>query len=91
MCSNPVRRSTLSRISPVDNAPPPCVFVCALDFEAMGKELEEKRRDYLVRLNAAFHDMGTRLLSVPVAIYLALTKMQPLPATGEAFEALLLP
>jgi hypothetical protein len=66
------------------------LFVCEFDFEEVRKELEEKRRDYLVRLNATFHDMGAKLLSVPVAFYLAFTKMKPLPATGDVFEAVLL-
>jgi hypothetical protein len=65
------------------------LFVCEFDFEEVRKELEEKRRDYLVRLNETFHDMGAKLLSVPVAFYLAFTKMKPLPA-GDAFEAVLL-
>jgi hypothetical protein len=66
------------------------LFVCEFDFEEVRKELEEKRRDYLVRLNATFHDMGAKLLSVPVAFYLAFTKMKPLPAKGDPFEAVLL-
>lgn len=66
------------------------LFVCEFDFEEVRKELEEKRRDYLVRLNATFHDMGAKLLSVPVAFYLAVTKMEPLPSTGSPFEALVL-
>jgi hypothetical protein len=66
------------------------LFICEFDFEEVREELEEKRRDYLGRLNAAFHDMGAKLLSVPVAFYLAFTKMKPLPAAGDAFEALLL-
>lgn len=66
------------------------LFVCEFDFEEVRKELEEKRRDYLVRLNATFHDLGAKLLSVPVAFYLGVTKMIPLPTNGGVFEALLL-
>lgn len=66
------------------------LFVCEFDFEEVREELEEKRRDYLVRLNATFHDMGAKPLSVPVAFYVAVTKMVPLPSTGSPFETLVL-
>ncbi|UHD14600.1 hypothetical protein [Thiocapsa bogorovii] len=66
------------------------LFVCEFDFEEVREELEEKRRDYLVRLNAAFHDMGAKLLSVPVAFYIAVSKMAPLTSTASTFETLVL-
>lgn len=66
------------------------LFVCEFDFDEVREELEEKRRDYLVRLNACFHEMGAKLLSVPVAFYIAVTKMAPFPASGSPFETLIL-
>lgn len=66
------------------------LFVCEFDFEEVREELEEKRRDYLARLNSTFTDLGAKLLSIPVAFYLAVTKMAPLPAAGSAFEAVVL-
>lgn len=66
------------------------LFVCEFDFEEVREELEEKRRDYLTRLNATFHDVGGKLLSVPVAFYIAVTKMAPLPGIGSPFETLVL-
>lgn len=64
------------------------MFVSEFDFEEVREELEEKQRDYLARLNDAFHDLGAKLFSVPLAFYLALTNFDPLPATGSPFETL---
>lgn len=64
------------------------LFVAEFDFEEVREELEEKRRDYLARLNGAFHEMGAKLFSVPLAFYLALAKLEPLPPTGSPFEVL---
>lgn len=66
------------------------LFVCEFDFEEVREELEEKQRDYLTRLNGAFTDLGAKLLSIPLAFYLAVTKMEPMPSTGSAFEAVVL-
>lgn len=66
------------------------LFVCEFDFEEVREELEEKRRDYLSRLNSAFTDIGAKLLSVPLAFYIAVTKMEPLPSSGSPFETLVL-
>lgn len=66
------------------------LFVCEFDFEEVREELEEKQRDYLGRLNGAFTDLGAKLLSIPAAFYLAVTKMELLPATGSGFEAVVL-
>jgi hypothetical protein len=63
------------------------LFVCEFDFDEVREELEEKRSDYLARLNATFNDMGAKLLSIPAAFYTALTEMKPFPAAGSAFEA----
>jgi hypothetical protein len=62
------------------------LFVSEYDFEKVREELEEKRRDYLTKLNATFNDLGGKLLSIPVALYVALTTMRPLPASGSPFE-----
>ncbi len=66
------------------------LFVSEFDFNEVREELEERRRDYLTRLNGAFNDVGAKLLSVPVAFYIAVTKMEPLPVSGSPFEALVL-
>lgn len=63
------------------------LFVSEYDFEKVREELEEKRRDCLSKLNGTFNDLSGKLLSIPVALYVALTTMKPLPATGSPFEA----
>ncbi len=66
------------------------LFVCEFDFEEVREKLEEKRRDYLTQLNSTFHDIGAKLLSIPVAFYVAVTKMEPLPVQGSPFETIVI-
>ena len=66
------------------------LFVCEFDFDEVREELEEKKRDYMSRLNATFNDMGAKLLSIPLAFYIAVTKMEPYSATTNTFETVVL-
>ena len=66
------------------------LFVCEFDFDEVREELEEKKRDYLARLNAAFNDMGAKLLSIPLAFYVAVTKVGPISSGNTPFETVLI-
>ena len=51
------------------------MFVSEFSFDEVREEYEEKKRDYLVKLNDVFSTIATKVLGVPIALALAAFKM----------------
>jgi len=54
------------------------LFVSEFSFDKVRREFEEKKRDYILKLNNLFSDLSAKLLSIPVAFILTFTNIKPI-------------
>jgi hypothetical protein len=62
------------------------LFVSEFSFDKVRREFEEKKRDYMTKLDATFSELAGKLLSVPVAFFFAFNGIKPITTGADLIE-----
>ncbi len=54
------------------------LFVSEYSFDKVRREYEEKKREYIIQINNTFSDLSLKILSVPIALFLGVTRIKPI-------------